>query len=85
MKVFIVFSDLLFELVVETGPGVRTSVFLQDRLQSVTQSIFQAFKRQRLSAFAIISSEKTYFGWPMSDFEGGLAMSEVGREEDCLP
>ena len=36
MKVLVVFGNLLLELVVEAGPGVRTTVFLQDRLQGVT-------------------------------------------------
>ena len=40
LKVFIVFSDFLFELVVEAGPGVRTTVPLQYRLQGDAQSLF---------------------------------------------
>lgn len=36
LKVAVVFSDFLFELVVETGPRVRAAILLQYRLQGVT-------------------------------------------------
>ena len=36
IKVFVVFSDFLLELVVETSPGVGVTILLQDRLQSIT-------------------------------------------------
>jgi len=36
VEVVVVLSDFLFELVVETGPGIAATIFLQDRLQGVT-------------------------------------------------
>jgi len=35
LEVVVVFVDLLLELVVESGPGVRTTVLLQYRLQGI--------------------------------------------------
>ena len=36
MEVVVVLGNFLFKLVVETGPGVAATVFLQDRLQGTT-------------------------------------------------
>ena len=35
-KIFVVFGGLLFELVVETSPGVGETILLQHRLQGLT-------------------------------------------------
>ena len=36
LEIFVVLGDFFFELVVETGPGVRATMALQHRLQCVT-------------------------------------------------
>ena len=79
------FSDFLFELVVETRPGVRTTILPEHRLQGATQSMFQTIRNRQVSRFIVMAEREEYLCWSKVGFGAEEAIFEVGRSVVASP